>query len=115
MPSLDEKSPLAAEERVSNVSATESYPFSVSVVQVQDEAFLTWRQDCPARLTESWVALYRGPFPKDPNNGHLAWAWATPNSGSFNTKQKWAPGLCAALVAKNSAGQWAYVVQTPET
>lgn len=115
MPAIEEKAPFIAEDRIADVTRSVTYTFTVSLYEYLGKVNISWSHNCPARPQDAWVALYRGSFPSDPNNGHVAWTWTEANSGHYSTNETWGRGWCAAMVAKNGRGEWVYVVQTPVT
>lgn len=117
MPSENEQAPQErAEARGPNpVSGTANYNFSVVLHERQGRAIITWSSNCPARLLDSWVALYKNAYQNDPNAGHVAWTWAEAN-GSYETGQPWGSGWGAALVARTHVnGPWVFIARTPFT
>lgn len=94
---------------------TETFSFTVVLKEYNGYAQIVWSQNCPARLHQSWVGLYKDGFPADPNNGYIYASWADHSSGSVDTGHIWGSGYCAALVAQDGYKNWVYVVKTPLT
>jgi hypothetical protein len=115
MPEIHESAPLMSEDRIANITASKTYTYTVNVSEYLGRVQLSWSHDCPCRPQSCWVGLYKSTFPTDPNTGIAAFAWAEQASGTFLTNEPWGSGWCAAMVAHNGYGKYAYMVKTGVT
>lgn len=115
MPEINEKAPLLDEKKIGNVTASATFTFTVTASEYLGRVNLGWSQNCPARLQDCWIGLYKGSFPSDPNTNLVTFTWAEAAAGTFLTNEPWGTGWCAAMVAKDGAGRYVYVVKTPIT